>query len=139
MNYLVDANVLSEGTRQAPDANVISWLKTHEEELSVSVITLWELQRGISRYPTSRKRAALEKWLDDMLEAFEGRILSVDEEVASKWGAYYAEQEKKGRKPPTLDSLLAATARTHGLTVATRNAADFPDLPVTNPWEKEEL
>lgn len=134
MSFLVDANVLSEATRESPDAHVLAWLEDHETELLVSAITIGELQRGVSLYPRSRKRAALEKWLKEVIEAFQGRILPVDETVALAWGEYYAEQQQKGRKPPTLDSLLAATARAHSLAVATRNGEDFPDVAVANPW-----
>lgn len=135
MNYLVDANVLSEATRPSPDARVMAWLDRHETALFLSTVTVGELQRGIALYPQSRKRTALTAWLKEVLNRFEGCILPVDSPVAVAWGNYYAAQQQKGHKPPSLDSLIAATALVHGLTVATRNADDFPDVPVTNPWE----
>ncbi len=136
MSYLVDANVLSEGTRPRPEPRVLAWLETHEDELFLSAVTVGELQRGIALYPVSRKRTALERWLKELLESFEARILPVDRAVALEWGRYYAAQQQIGRTPPTLDSLVAATARVHALTVASRNAADFADLPTVNPWEE---
>ena len=136
MSYLVDANVLSEGTQPSPEPRVLAWLETHEDELFLSAVTVGELQRGIALYPVSRKRAALERWLKELLESFEARILPVDRAVALEWGRYYAAQQQIGRRPPTLDSLVAATARVHALTVASRNAADFADLPSVNPWEE---
>jgi predicted nucleic acid-binding protein len=138
MSYLVDTNVLSESTRANPDPRVLAWLREHEHELFVSVITAGELQRGVALYPQSRKRQRLERWLEELLAAFEGRILPVDRKVAQEWGHYYAAQQQAGRKPPSLDSLVAATAKVYQLTVVSRNAADFPDVPVVNPWENPE-
>jgi predicted nucleic acid-binding protein len=134
MSYLVDANVLSEATRESPDAKVLAWIEANEADLFLSAITVGELQRGVALYAKSRKRAVLEKWLGELLGAFEGRILPVDQQVALAWGEYYAAQQLKGRKPPALNSMVAATARVHGLTVASRNLDDFPDTPAMNPW-----
>lgn len=134
MNYLADANVLSEATRPAPEGRVLAWIERHEADLLLSAVTVGELRRGIALYPQSRKRAGLTKWLEEVLESFEGRILPVDRQVAVAWGNYHAAQQLKGRTLPALDSLVAATAQIHGLTVATRNVEDFPDVPVTNPW-----
>jgi toxin FitB len=136
MSYLVDTNVLSESTRPNPDAGVLEWLREHEHELYISVITAGELQRGVALYPQSRKRKSLEQWLEDLLAAFEGRILPVDKTIAREWGKYYAAQQRAGRKPPSLDSLVAATARVHQLTIVSRNADDFPELSIVNPWAR---
>lgn len=135
MSYLVDANVLSESTRLSPDTNVLAWLEKHQHELFISVITIGELERGIALYPHSRKRSQLERWMRELLLAFEDRILPVDLRTAQTWGHYYAKQQQNGRKPPSLDSLVAATAAVHNLTVVTRNMADFPSIKVFNPWE----
>ncbi|MBI5384126.1 MAG: type II toxin-antitoxin system VapC family toxin [Verrucomicrobia bacterium] len=134
MSYLVDAKVLSESTYKKPDKRVLTWLEEHEAQLHVSVLTLGELQKGISLYPESRKRAALEKWFKEVLEVFSGRVLPVDQAVALAWGKYYAAQQQAGRKPPALDSLVAATAWVHGFTVVSRNTDDSPGVPVVNPW-----
>ena len=137
MSFLVDANVLSEATRPSPESKVLAWLERHEKELFLSAVTVGELQRGVALYPQSRKRVGLAKWLGEVLENFEGRILPVDSHIAVAWGNYYAAQQQKGRKPPALDSLIAATALVHDLTVATRNSADFPDVSHMNPWENK--
>jgi toxin FitB len=139
VSYLVDTNVLSEPTRPNPDAGVLEWLREHEQELYISVITAGELQRGVALYPQSRKRRSLEQWLDQLLAAFEGRILLVDKAIAREWGHYYAAQQKRGRKPQSLDSLVAATAKVHQLTIVSRNAEDFPELSVLNPWTNRKL
>ncbi|NJM54997.1 MAG: hypothetical protein HC841_02905 [Verrucomicrobiae bacterium] len=62
MKYLVDANVLSEPTKPAPDAAVLDWLRDHERELTVSPIILGELEYGILILPASRRRTRLEQW-----------------------------------------------------------------------------
>lgn len=134
MSYLVDSNVLSEMTRIAPDAKVLRWLNEHEDELFISVITIGELGRCVALYPRSRKRLQLERWLGELLLTFEGRILPIDLRTAQRWGNYYAAQEEKGRRPPSLDSLIAATAIIHDLSIVTRNGADFPGLSTINPW-----
>lgn len=136
MTCLADANVLSEATRPAPDARVLAWLERHEADLWLSAITVGELRRGVALYPHGRKRAALARWLAEVLEAFGDRIVPVDRAVAEAWGEHHAAQERQGRRLPVLDSLLAATARVHGFTVATRNTADFPGVPVVNPWDE---
>lgn len=134
MKYLADANVLSEATRPDPEARVLTWIERHESDLYLSAVTMGELRRGVALYPQSRKRALLTKWLQEVLENFEDRIVAVDHEVALAWGNYHAAQQLKGRRLPTLDSLVAATALVYGMTVATRNVRDFPDVAVTNPW-----
>jgi toxin FitB len=134
VSYLVDANVLSESTRLTSNPNVFVWIQEHENDLFISVITVGELERGVALYPQSRKRGSLERWLRELLLTFEGKILPIDLKVAQRWGQYYAEQERRGQKPPSLDSLIAATASVYGLTVVTRNTTDFPGVSVFNPW-----
>lgn len=135
MSYLVDANVLCEGTKPEPHPAVANWLKAHEAEIFVSSLTLGEIQKGILLYPNSRKRRALEKWFGRLMEALARRILPCDTEVSLKWGCQYAALQKKGQRPPLMDSLLAATAKVHGLTVVTHNVKDMPGVECFNPWE----
>ena len=136
MSYLVDANVLSEATRRQPDANVLAWLERHDAELHVSTLTLAEIVKGIHLLAQGKKRRDLEAWFEELVASFAGRVLPVDESVARAWGAFYAKHQRQGRLLSSFDSLLAATALAHGLTLATRNAADFPaDVSVINPWQ----
>ena len=97
-------------------------------------------RRDPERYRGARQKQAQAKlldWLETELPAFfAGRILPIDEEVADRWGRLLA----SARRPvPAIDSLLAATALTHGLTLVTRNVGDFlyPDLEIIDPWETE--
>jgi predicted nucleic acid-binding protein len=139
MSWLLDTCVICEPTRARPSARVMRWLDEQpEESLHLSVLTLGEIRRGAARLPAGAKRRALERWLEqDLTERFAGRTLAIDAAAADRWGRLVAFAENKGRPLPTLDSLLAATALAHGLTVATRNTADFADTgaPVINPWE----
>ena len=135
MSFLVDANVLCEATRPQPEARVLAWLERHDATLHISTLTLAEILRGIHLLPAGRKRRALESWFDELLASFAGRIVPFDEDAARTWAAFHARQERKGRSLPSFDSLIAATALAHGLTLATRNTADFPEeVPVVNPW-----
>lgn len=135
MSYLIDTNVLSELRKREPDSNVVNWFAARPATtLYLSVLTLGELRKGIEALPESPRKLALLDWLEVVLPGFfAGRILPVDAQVADRWGRL---QARAGRPLPAIDSLLAATALTHGLTLVTRNLRDFhhPDLPVLDPW-----
>ncbi|MCR4376259.1 MAG: PIN domain-containing protein [Acidobacteria bacterium] len=123
MTYLVDANVLSEATEPASDARVLTWLRTHERELAVDPIILGELRYGILVLPKGKKRRALEQWFDAGVKGLQ--CLSWDLETGLAWAALLARLRTKGTAMPIKDSLIAATALAHDLTVATRNSTDF--------------
>lgn len=134
MKYLVDANVLSEPTKPAPDARVVEWLRHHERDLAVNPIILGELEYGILLLPAGRRRARLEDWF--IAGARRLRVLDFDTASASAWAHLLARLKKKGHAMPIKDSLIAATALAHGLTVATRNTNDFRNagVKVENPF-----
>ena len=137
MNYLLDTNVVSETKRPEPNAQVMRWL-THQPltETYLSVITLGELEEGISALGETHRAEALRAWLTQLEESFIGRILDVDRSVVSTWGRIQAEAKRQGRTPPAIDALIAATAITHELVLVTRNIEDVAALPVEtlNPW-----
>lgn len=135
MSYLIDTNVLSELRRRAPDPGVLAWFSARPAgTLYLSVLTLGELRKGIDALPDGERKMRLLDWLEIELPAFfAGRLLAVDAAVADRWGRLQAQ----ARRPlPAIDSLLAATALTHGLTLITRNLKDFQysDLQVISPW-----
>jgi predicted nucleic acid-binding protein len=135
MTFLVDANVLSEATRPRPDGSVLAWLSLNEAELAVTPIILGELQYGILSLPSGKKRERLLAWF-----AVGTRHLSVidlDAETGRVWARLLAELRRKGRAMPVKDSLIAATARQHRLTVATRNTSDFAHagIDLVNPFK----
>ncbi len=123
MTYLVDANVLSEPTKQSPNRKVIDWLSANEERLVIDPIILGELCIGILALPAGRKRAQLEQWFETLVRTIDG--LPWDAAVSRRWAKLVVELKKKGRTLPVLDAMIAATALEHGLTVATRNMRDF--------------
>lgn len=138
MSYLLDTNVLSELRRKTPDIGVVEWF-THRpaSTLYLSVLTLGELRKGIEGVTESARRTALTDWLEaDLPGFFAGRILTIDAQVADRWGRLVA---AAGRPLPAIDSLLGATAALHGLSMVTRNSRDFSDmgLDVINPWSQQ--
>lgn len=140
MRFLIDTNVLSEGTRPVPDERVATWLRTQSPlDLAISVLTLGEVEKGIDLLPTGRRRAALESWLSkDLPVQFQGRVLLIDEAVAREWGRLSVRSRNSGRHLPMVDGLLLATASVHGLTLVTRNESDCAarGVPVLNPWRE---
>lgn len=136
MSYLVDTNVLSELRRKIPSPGVIQWFADRPAStLYLSVLTLGEIRKGIEAVTEAARRQALIDWLETELYAFfTGRILPVDVAVADRWGRLVA---AAGRPLPAIDSLLAATALEHDLTLVTRNFKNFECLGVSiiNPWK----
>ena len=123
MKFLVDANVLSEATRAEPDERCIAWLKGHEREIAVDPVILGEIRFGILLLSKGRRRRKLEQWFDAGVQRLE--CVPWDADTGLRWAELLAALRKTGRAMPIKDSLIAATALTHGLTVATRNRSDF--------------
>ncbi len=123
MRYLVDANVLSEPTKPAPEPRVIDWLHKHESEIVVDSIILGELCIGVQALPSGRRRTRLEEWFEALAEAIE--CLPWDTAVSRRWARLVVDLKQKGDPVPLLDGMIAATALTHGVAVATRNVLDF--------------
>ena len=134
MSFLVDANVLSEATKPVPDARVVAWLRRNEQALVVDPVILGEIRFGIHLLPASRRRQRLELWF----EAGVRRIQCVPWDAATglRWAKLLADLRRNGTAMPIKDSLIAATALTHGFTMATRNTRDFAKarVVVVNPF-----
>ena len=137
--FLLDTNCISEIVRLKPEPRVIAWMEAADENLLyISVLTLGEIRKGLAGLPQSKRRTRLETWLELELRArFSRRILSIDGDIADRWGLLAAEAKRKGRPLSTIDGLLAATALHHNLTLVSRNVSDFThtQVPVLNPWE----
>lgn len=136
MSFLLDTNAVSE-IRRARDPHVRAWADGVDgTRLFLSVLTLGEVRSGIDRL---RRRDPVQadvfaRWLGALHAQFAGRILEVDARIANQWGRLNALTSRN-----TVDSLIAATAQVHELTVVTRNTKDFQDceVPLLNPWEYE--
>ena len=137
--YLLDTNVVSELRKVKAgraDLHVAAWASTVPvARLFISVITLMELESGallLCRRDTSQGNL-LRQWLNGhVMPAFAGRILPVDEAVVLRCAPLHVPDPQ-----PERDALIAATALVHGMTMVTRNVADFEQLGVAllNPWK----
>ena len=134
MKYLVDANILSEPTRPNPEPRVIEWLRAHERNVAVDPIVLGELRFGILLLPKGKKRTALERWFDAGVQRL--HCVPWDSDTGLRWAELLARLRSTGRAMPIKDSLIAATALTHGLIVATHNRSDFEkaDVQIVDPF-----
>ena len=134
MRFLVEANVLSEPTRKTPDPNVVEWLQLHERDIAVDPVILGEVRFGILLLPKGKRRAKLERWFNAGIERL--HCLPWDAQTGLRWAELLAALRSSGRSMPIKDSLIAATALLHGLTVVTRNQADFENarVKIVNPF-----
>lgn len=131
--YLLDTNVVSELRKPRPHGAVVAWLESLDDtQLYLSAVTLGEIQAGIelTREQDAEKAGQIEAWLELVASAY--NILPMDTAAFRNWARLMH------GKSDTLyeDAMIAATARVHGLTVATRNVADFKalGLAVFNPF-----
>ena len=134
VGFLLDTNAISETIKLRPNANVLSLLNSvPNSSLYLSVLTTGELRKGDvakrRRHPSMTDRYG--SWIDALEGAYSDRILPVDKAIATLWGELNADRSRAA-----VDTLLAATAIVHGLTLVTRNVRDVDDLPVKllNPW-----
>lgn len=134
MKYLVDANVLSEPTRARAEPRVIAWLSRNERDIAVDPIILGELHFGILSLPKGKKRADLERWFDIGIRRL--HCVTWEASTGLVWAELLAALRGRGQAMPIKDSLVAASALSHRLAVATRNEADFvkAGVDIVNPF-----
>ena len=133
--YLLDTNVVSELRKKRCDPKVSAWaFENSGENMFLSVATFYEIRRGICAQERRNPLFAAElmQWINTLRRQFANRILPVSEDVAEEWGKI-----SFLTKNTSTDNLLAATAKIHNLTVATRNIKHFKMTGVAcvNPWE----
>lgn len=138
MRFLLDTNVIAELRKGGrANSNVRSWFAALDpDDIMLSVVTVGEIRRGIEsmRRRDAAAAGALERWLRRLLAEHGDRILDVDLSVAEEWGRLNVPDPL-----PVIDGLLAATARIHGLTLATRNVKDVArsGADIVNPFDAE--
>lgn len=133
--YLLDTNVVSETRKVRADRGVVAFLSAAEAAgLFLSVLSLGELRKGVAAKHRTDPNAAdrLGAWVDGLETSFADRILPIDVAIARCWGELSA-----SRSLPVIDTLIAATAISHGLTLVTRNTGDVEStgVPLFDPWQ----
>lgn len=136
--YLLDTNVLSEGTKPKPSEIVGRWVEAQPaRHLFVSTFSLAEIERGVLERAARQKRRALEAWFQGPkgpLTMFAGRILAFDERAAAEWARLMSDGSAMGRPRSGFDMIIAATAGANQCTVVTLNERDFRGaVPFFNP------
>lgn len=138
MSYLVDTNAISEFRKKQPNEKVLDWFAAQaEESLFLSVITIGEIEKGIAKIIDPIGQTNYEIYLENLILRFDRRILPISLKIGRRWGKLIGTLQKTGRVLPFWDSLIAATALEHDLTIITRNSADFDEsgARVLNVWE----
>jgi toxin FitB len=134
--YLVDANVLSEATKPAPDARVIDWLGRNEPEVAVDPVILGEIRFGILLLAPGRRRSRLERWFEDGAQRLQ--CIPWEATTGLRWAELLTMLRAQGRAMPIKDSLIAATALSNDLEVVTLNGRDFDaaGVRIVDPLEE---
>lgn len=133
--YLLDTNVISETRKKHPDPRVMAFLAAADgTRLFLSVLTLGELRKGALAKRRTDPAAGdrIVAWVDGIEASFADRLLAIDAATAQHWGTLSA-----ARSLPVIDTLIAATAIRHGLTLVTRNRRDVEStgVPLVDPWQ----
>lgn len=132
--YLLDTNFVSEARKPRPNPGIVAFLHENNPDFSfVSAMTIGELRKGVAAKRSLDSEAAdrIAEWVDRLEAEFAERILPVDRAIARIWGEMSAR-----RSLPVVDTLIAATALAHDLTLVTRNVRDVAatGVNVINPW-----
>ena len=136
--WLLDTNVLSELRRPKPEPKVTAFIADQPlESLFISTVTLAEIRFGIELLPDASRRSELNDWLSVKVRPlFEQGVLEITEDIMLKWRLLVEEGRKVGHTFSQPDLIIAATAQHYGITVVTRDTADYAKarVAVLNPW-----
>jgi predicted nucleic acid-binding protein len=137
MSWLLDTDVICQPAKRHGDARVIAWLEEEQDRCYTSAIVIAQLAYWVHT-KDGRQRQVLQSWLARLVDALQGRIHGFNVSVAHVWAEQERLLDKAGQRMPVEDSYIAATARRHGLTIATGNDRDFrrPGLKVFNPFKE---
>jgi len=135
---VLDTNVVSELMRPAPAAAVVAWIgRQSRQQFCTTSLTEAELRYGVALLPHGRRRDAVARGVDALFRAdFRDRVLPFDSAAAGRYAEIAQTRREVGRPISQFDAQIAAVARTHGATLATRNVADFEGcgVDVVDPW-----
>ena len=136
--WLLDTNILSELRRPKPERKVLAFVAAQPLDLLyLSTVTLAEIRFGIELLPDVARRSELNDWLAHKVRPmFEQRVLAITEDIMFKWRLLVEEGRKVGHTFSQPDLIIAATGQHHGLTIVSRDTADYVKAQVTvfNPW-----
>lgn len=134
---ILDTNVVSEPGRPEPSQEVLRWYARNTSQLYVTTITQAEIHYGFVRLPAGKRRASLIEQARRIFSIdFAGRVLPFDGDAAEAFAEIAAARWRAGREVKIFDSQIAAIARVHGASVATRDVGDFSHsgIQIINPW-----
>jgi len=136
---ILDTNVISELMRPAPEARVLHWFSTQAaEDLHITAVTMAEILYGIELITAGRRRDVVRSGAEKVFEAvFADRILTFEDRAARAFSQIASSRRRQGKPMTEFDAQIAAIARVHGATLATRNPYVFEGCGVrlVNPWE----
>ena len=136
---VLDTNLVSELMRPGPDPRVLGWIATQPlHEMAIATITLMEVRFGIATLPHGQRRTELDRRFRQFLaQGFSDRVLPFDSAAADACADIRAARKSMGRPIAIEDGMIAAVAKTHGATVATRDTSGFEGcgIPLLNPWQ----
>jgi len=124
LKYLLDTNIVSEPLRPSPSRTVLRRLASHEGETAIASIVWHELRFGCTRLPMSRRREAIERYLEDVVLA-SFPVLDYDRAAAEWHARQRVRLEAAGKTPPFVDGQIAAIACVNDLVLVTANKVDF--------------
>lgn len=136
MRFLLDTNVISELTRNAPNSQAIKFL-SEQNDLWLPSIVIHEIEYGLRLLPQGWQRDRLYAMQSRIISLYDDRILPLDRASAECAAQFRVEARRAGHTLDLGDALIAGIAKANALTIATRNIADFQSLNVAtfNPWE----
>jgi len=138
VKFLADTNLVSELTKAKPSPAVIRWMERNDSEVVLSWISVAELRSGVLCLPAGRKRDSLQDDVEQLIaDYYDDDGLQLTRATATRYAELVASRKRSGIQCAFADTVMAAVALEHGITVVTRNNKDFPDVTTVNPWNEK--